>query len=137
MLRPGLPQLNRPRSSEVVLCACRIMRPQPVPLTMAAVSDQGAYLMDCGRVFVMWLGRNVSPDFMTQVTPGLKHALAGYREPSLAASRSSHIGTTATFLSSATYTLMSSSQHSTFMSPLNLHERIVSTCHESLFLWPN
>ncbi len=45
----------------------RIIRPAPVPLTMQAVSEQGAYLMDSGRVFVMWLGRNVSPDFMTQV----------------------------------------------------------------------
>ena len=46
---------------------CRILRPLPVPLTTAAISDQGAYLMDCGRVFVMWLGRALSPDFMTQV----------------------------------------------------------------------
>ena len=46
---------------------CRILRPPPVPLTMAAVSEQGAYLMDCGRVFVMWLGRSISPDFMAQV----------------------------------------------------------------------
>lgn len=45
----------------------RIIRPAPVPLTMQAVSEQGAYLMDSGRVFVMWLGRNISPDFMAQV----------------------------------------------------------------------
>ena len=49
------------------LYVCRIVRPAPVPLTMQAVSEQGAYLMDSGRVFVMWLGRNISPDFMAQV----------------------------------------------------------------------
>ncbi|CAK0784355.1 hypothetical protein CVIRNUC_007559 [Coccomyxa viridis] len=45
----------------------RIVRPAPAPLTTAAVQPDGAYLMDCGRVFVMWLGRNISPEFMTQV----------------------------------------------------------------------
>lgn len=52
------------------------MRPAPVPLTMQAVSDQGAYLMDCGRVFVMWLGRGISPDFMAQVCSHVCSGLA-------------------------------------------------------------
>ena len=50
-----------------IYCLCRIMRPLPVPLTMVALSTEGAYLMDCGRVFVVWLGQAVSQDFITQV----------------------------------------------------------------------
>ena len=60
------------------LCWRRIVRPAPAPLTTAAVQADGAYLMDCGRVFVMWLGRNISPEFMTQASSGpLLHREAG------------------------------------------------------------
>ena len=50
------------------LCWRRVVRPAPAPLTTAAVQADGAYLMDCGRVFVMWLGRSISPEFMTQAS---------------------------------------------------------------------
>ena len=60
------------------LCWRRIVRPAPAPLTTAAVQPDGAYLMDCGRVFVMWLGRNISPEFMTQVgSSPLLHRVGG------------------------------------------------------------
>ncbi len=44
----------------------RITRPLPSPMTMEAVDSSGAYLLDSGRIFVLWLGANVSPAFMSQ-----------------------------------------------------------------------
>ncbi|CAL8469171.1 g8712 [Coccomyxa elongata] len=45
----------------------RIKRPAPAPLTMEAVNSSGAYLLDVGRIFVLWLGANIGPTFMSQV----------------------------------------------------------------------
>ena len=43
----------------------------PLPPTMALsltqLSDMGAYLMDNGRVFILWLGRMVHKDWATEV----------------------------------------------------------------------
>ena len=49
--------------------ACRIKRPLPAPLTMEAVNGAGAYLLDVGRIFVLWIGSNIGPSFMSQVSP--------------------------------------------------------------------
>ena len=45
----------------------RVRRPAPHPLTTVALEPAGAYLLDSGRIFVLWLGRAVSADFMAQV----------------------------------------------------------------------
>ena len=42
------------------------MLPPRVPLSMALLSGAGAYLLDTGRVLVLWLGHAVSPDFLSQ-----------------------------------------------------------------------
>lgn len=38
-----------------------------VPLATEVLYPTGAYLLDNGRVFVLWLGREVSPNFMHEV----------------------------------------------------------------------
>lgn len=52
---------GRPRGDGAVLL------PAPAPLAAAALDAAGAYLIDAGRVFVLWLGRAVRPDFMAAV----------------------------------------------------------------------
>ena len=47
--------------------------------------------MDCGRVFVMWLGRAISPDFMTQVC-SLCSGVAGRQHPIFSAWAPSDVG---------------------------------------------
>ena len=42
------------------------MLPPRVPLSMALLSGAGAYLLDTGRVLVLWLGHAVSPEFLSQ-----------------------------------------------------------------------
>ncbi len=41
--------------------------PMPIPLTAQVMDPAGAYLLDTGRVCVLWLGRDLSPGFMAQV----------------------------------------------------------------------
>ncbi|EFJ52467.1 hypothetical protein VOLCADRAFT_72688 [Volvox carteri f. nagariensis] len=41
--------------------------PPTVPLTMAALVDGGAYLLDTGRLFVLWVGRAISPQWCVEV----------------------------------------------------------------------
>ncbi|GLC34598.1 hypothetical protein PLESTB_001244000 [Pleodorina starrii] len=41
--------------------------PPTVPLALAALGDSGVYLLDTGRLFVLWLGRTVSPQWCTEV----------------------------------------------------------------------
>jgi len=41
--------------------------PAPAPLAAAALDPAGAYLLDSGRVLILWLGRAVRPDFMAAV----------------------------------------------------------------------
>jgi len=50
---------GRPRESDGA-----VLLPAPAPLATAALDPAGAYLLDNGRVFVLWLGRSVRPDFM-------------------------------------------------------------------------
>ena len=38
--------------------------PSPAPLALEALDPAGAYLLDAGRVLVLWLGRAVRPDVM-------------------------------------------------------------------------
>jgi protein transport protein SEC24 len=45
---------------------CRLQRPLPHPLTQLALDPAGAYLLDSGRIFVLWLGRAIPPAFMAQ-----------------------------------------------------------------------
>ena len=53
---------GRPRASDGA-----VLLPAPAPLATAALDPAGAYLLDNGRVFVLWLGRAVRPDFMAGV----------------------------------------------------------------------
>ncbi|KAK9850792.1 hypothetical protein WJX84_010745 [Apatococcus fuscideae] len=41
--------------------------PLPIPLTAQALDSAGAYILDTGRVCVLWLGRSLDPEFMSQV----------------------------------------------------------------------
>jgi hypothetical protein len=34
---------------------------------MQAINPAGAYLLDSGRIFVLWLGKNLPPAFYSQV----------------------------------------------------------------------
>lgn len=45
----------------------RVALPALVPLSTEVLYPQGAYLMDNGRIFVLWLGREVSPQFLEDV----------------------------------------------------------------------
>ncbi|KAK9794070.1 hypothetical protein WJX73_006515 [Symbiochloris irregularis] len=45
----------------------RMVMPPNVPLALDLVDYSGAYLMDTGRVFLLWLGRGISPNFLSQV----------------------------------------------------------------------
>ena len=38
--------------------------PSPAPLALEALDPAGAYLLDAGRVLVLWLGRAIRPDLM-------------------------------------------------------------------------
>lgn len=55
--------------TEPGLSAARVRLPPTVPLTGAYMSDAGAYLLDSGRIFVLWLGKRVPKDFISQVWP--------------------------------------------------------------------
>lgn len=44
--------------------------PSTLPTSSAFLSDQGAYLLDNGRTFVLWLGRMVSREWGMEVRPG-------------------------------------------------------------------
>ena len=44
----------------------RVRLPSTVPLTAAYMSDAGAYLLDSGRIFVLWLGTRVPKEFISQ-----------------------------------------------------------------------
>lgn len=53
------------------MLASRVRTPLPVPLSVERLHLDGAYLLDNGRIFVLWLGRSISPDFLQHVLPGL------------------------------------------------------------------
>ena len=73
MERPGSIQdmsscgvLGSPRSPRACLACGRVRLPPTVPLTSAYMSDAGAYLLDSGRIFVLWLGKRVPKEFISQ-----------------------------------------------------------------------
>lgn len=41
--------------------------PPTIPLSMEMLSGDGAYLMDNGRIFILWLGRNISSSYIGQL----------------------------------------------------------------------
>ena len=41
--------------------------PERMPLSRDYLDPSAAYLLDNGRILVLWLGLNLSPDFMHQV----------------------------------------------------------------------
>ena len=43
------------------------MLPPTMALSLSQLSDMGAYLMDNGRVFILWLGRMVHKDWAMEV----------------------------------------------------------------------
>ncbi|DBA76931.1 TPA: hypothetical protein ACH3X1_009527 [Trebouxia sp. C0004] len=45
----------------------RIGRPECIPLTTMVMRDNAAYLLDNGRILVLWLGRNIPQAFLKQV----------------------------------------------------------------------
>ena len=49
------------------VCWCRIGRPECIPLTTMVMRDNAAYLLDNGRILVLWLGRNIPLPFLKQV----------------------------------------------------------------------
>lgn len=49
-------------------CCDRVALPSLVPLSTEVLYPQGAYLMDNGRIFVLWLGREVSPQILEDVS---------------------------------------------------------------------
>ena len=58
--------------------SARIILPDTVPLTVQALDPAGAYLLDSMRIFILWLGRNVSAEFMSQVIYILDQLLPTY-----------------------------------------------------------
>ncbi|KAK9811733.1 hypothetical protein WJX72_009241 [[Myrmecia] bisecta] len=44
-----------------------VVLPPTMPLATDALNGSGAYLLDNGRIFVLWLGRTISRDFLAQV----------------------------------------------------------------------
>jgi len=50
-----------------LLRCCRIGRPECIPLTTMVMRDNAAYLLDNGRILVLWLGRNIPQAFLKQV----------------------------------------------------------------------
>ncbi len=58
--------MRRAHTQDVLGCMCRLQRPLPHPLTQLALDPAGAYLLDSGRIFVLWLGRAIPPAFMAQ-----------------------------------------------------------------------
>ena len=46
----------------------RFVLPAGVPLEMGQLSADGAYLLDNGRIFLLWLGHAVTRDFVVQVS---------------------------------------------------------------------
>ena len=61
-----------------LLVSDRIILPDTVPLTVQALDPAGAYLLDSMRIFILWLGRNVSAEFMSQVLYILDQLLPTY-----------------------------------------------------------
>ena len=51
----------------VCVCAYRVGRPPCIPLTALVMRDNAAYLLDNGRILVLWLGRNIPQPFLQQV----------------------------------------------------------------------
>ncbi|KAL0025356.1 hypothetical protein WJX79_010862 [Trebouxia sp. C0005] len=45
----------------------RVGRPECIPLTTMVMRDNAAYLLDNGRILVLWLGRNIPQPFLKQV----------------------------------------------------------------------
>lgn len=45
----------------------RALLPPTSPLSLERLEGSGAYLLDNGRIFIVWVGRGVAPEFMQQV----------------------------------------------------------------------
>lgn len=56
------------------------MLPASVPAESSQLSTDGAYLLDNGRIFLLWLGHSVSRDFVAQVRGSRKGLAPGARE---------------------------------------------------------
>lgn len=51
------------------LCAhVQVVLPSTVPASMAYLNPDGCYLVDNGQVLVLWIGRDASPAWLTQVS---------------------------------------------------------------------
>ena len=53
--------------ADLIWCCCRVGRPPCIPLTTMVMRDNTAYLLDNGRIMVLWLGRAIPQTFMQQV----------------------------------------------------------------------
>ena len=58
-----------------------VVVPPTVPLNMEQLSGEGAYLMDNGRLFILWLGRNIPSGYIGELFAAdpstLAHDLSG------------------------------------------------------------
>lgn len=55
------------RQATKVLLLRSVALPPSMPLAQDLIDPSGAYLLDSGRLLLLWLGRGVSPAFLTQV----------------------------------------------------------------------
>lgn len=44
-----------------------VLLPQPVPLSGEYIDSRGAFLLDNGRTLLLWLGKSLPPEFLTDV----------------------------------------------------------------------
>eukprot|EP00798_Chlamydomonas_sp_ICE-L_P030135 gene30135-35111_t len=63
--------------------------PTTLPLSLPHLSDQGAYLMDNGRVFILWLGRMLHKEWATEVFGVDVHSVADPSQLSVEPARES------------------------------------------------
>jgi len=45
----------------------KVVVPSTLPLSMEQLSDQGAYLIDNGRLFILWVGRGIAPGYLGEL----------------------------------------------------------------------
>ena len=60
----------------------QIVLPPRAPLSMEQLSGAGAYLLDNGRMLVLWLGHAASTEFVSQVRRMLLDLSSGCLAPS-------------------------------------------------------
>lgn len=49
------------------LCAVQVCLPPTVPASLSFMLESGAYLIDNGRMLVLWLGRALTPGWLAEV----------------------------------------------------------------------